>query len=590
MRVLLIDPEDDLQGEPWGFLRWDRVIDLGGAGAEAYARAAAGFRCSVIALNGFRENFREMRRVRDLMAVGMGQLTDSFGLDWWELTAILVHEYLEIAFLLGELTKSFGSQDEVHVSRPGLYADILRLPLGTRVHTFPMPAHRQRGGLRHYIKTFRKFPALQLLEILWDKTDAGYQIRGSFSSKPKPQADAVVLTPSSYVNVSRTAAEYAEILPEARFLLVATRRSGWIKNLPTNVVATWLRRYASLRIPSRKLEYRDLLKRWGLLRNDLRAVPEIRTLDELGYLNRFSNWFARGLEIRDAWRNVLESEPVQAVICADDTNPHTHIPLLLAAHRGLPTIACHHGALDGRYMFKRTHADVVLVKGEMEKDYLVRGCAIPPKRVEIGAPARPAYLREEAGDKSCIVFFSEPYEVGGGRSRSFYEDILPPLAEMAWAEKKKLVIKLHPSESLSERSHLVKQILRPAKRRVTLVVGGTLQAELMNHAWFGVAVLSTVAVECALRGIPCFLCAWLESSHYGYVAQFARFNAGIRLEKAGDLREIPNFLRSYQKPSAVRENCWTPIKAERLRELLRVNGQSPALAERKYERVGKDIR
>lgn len=592
MRVLLIHPEDELQGEPWGSQPWDRVIDLGQAGAENYARAVAGFRCSVSTLSEFRENFREMRRVRDLMALGGGRLNDGFGLDWWELTAILVHQYLEVTFLLGELVKGFGTQDEVHVSRPGLYADVLRWALGPRLHTWPTRGDRQKGGLRRYVRTFRKFPASQLLQILWDKTDAGYQIRGSFSSKPKPQPGAVVVMPSSYVNVSRTAAEYAEILPETQFLLVVTRRSGWIKNLPANVTKTWLRRYASVRVPSREVECRDLLNRWDRLREELKHVPEIRALGELGYFNEFPNWFAHGLEIRDAWRNVLDSEPVQAVICADDSNPHTHIPLILAAQRGRPTIACHHGALDGRYMIKRSHADVVLVKGEMEKDYLVRQCRVPPEKVEIGAPALPPHLREATGpsEKSCIVFFSEPYEVTGGRCRGFYEDILPTLAEMAIAEKRKLVIKLHPSESLSERSRFVEQILRPEQRRVTQVVGGALQSELLNHTWFGVTVLSTAAVECALRGIPCFLCNWLESSHYGYIGQFAKFEAGVRLEKAGDLREVLNVLRSYQEPSAVRENCWTPIKAQRLRDLLSIKGQSPAIHHRRYESVARDIR
>ena len=47
-----------------------------------------------------------------------------------------------------------------------------------------------------------------------------------------------------------------------------------------------------------------------------------------------------------------------------------------------------------------------------------------------------------------------------------------------------------------------------------------LQPEMLNKTWFGVTILSTVVVECALRGIPCFLCAWLESWPYGYIDQF----------------------------------------------------------------------
>ena len=412
----------------------------------------------------------------------------------------------------------------------------------------------------------KKFPVRQLLEIFWDKTDPGYQFRGSVSSRRKPLSDPVVLLPSAYINVSRTVVAYAESLPEARFLLVATRRSGWIESPPPNVSMTWLRRYASVRIPSREVECRDLITRWESLRSELKAVPEFRTLAELGCLDNFPRRFARGLEIRDAWRNVLDAEPVQAVICADDSNPYTHIPLLLAVQKGLPTISCHHGALDGRYMFKRNHADVLLAKGKMEEDYYVRLCGIPPETVEVGAPILPVDLKQESSPDTgpFIVFFSEAYEVAGGRARGFYQDILPSLADLALSEGRELIIKLHPSESLSERSRIVEQTLRPEQRRVTRVADGPLQSEMLNKAWFGVTIMSTVVVECALRGIPCFLCAWLESWPYGYVDQFTRFGVGIRLNQPGEIRQIPATLRSHKAGGAIRENCWSPIETQRL--------------------------
>jgi hypothetical protein len=519
----------------------------------------------------------------------MARLTDRFGLDWWELTSILVHQQLESVLVLRLLVETLDPLDEVYVSRPCFQAEVLRISLVSRVHVFAWRGTRHKRGARHYLRVLKKFPARQLLEIFWDKTDPGYQFRGSLGSLRKPLSDAVVLLPSAYVNVSRTGVAYAESLPEARFLLVVTRRSGWIQSPPANVAMTWLRRYASVRVPSRELECKDLVRRWEALRDDLSVAPEFRILDALACFDDFGDRFARGLEIRDAWRNVFDTEPVRAVLCADDSNPYTHIPLLLAAQKGLPTIACHHGALDGRHMFKRNHADVVLAKGEMERDYLVRLCGVPSARVEIGAPmlrhdlqVREAH-EESAKSRPYIVFFSEAYETGGGRARGFYQDILPALADLALAEGRQLVIKLHPSESFSERSRLVEQILRPERQPVARVVSGPLQPEMLNRTWFGVTVLSTVVTECALRGIPCFLCAWLESWPYGYVDQFTHFGIGIRLSEPSQISEILALLRNYKAErtqenrtheNQVQENCWSPIERERLQALLGIGQEA----------------
>lgn len=568
MRVLLIHPEDNLQKGPWNGSKWDRVLDLGQAGMESYRLAAARFGCAVTPLQSFRKDFKEIRRVKELLNLGLGRLTDGFGLDWWELTSILVHPQLESLILLQELMETLHESDEVYVSRPGFHASALRLALGSRLHVFPAPAGQRTRGAGHYFRALKKFPVGQLLEIFWDKTDPGYQRRGFLGGTRKPQDAPLVLLPTAYVNASRTAIAYAKILADANFLLVATRPSGWITNPPANVATAWLRSYASVRIPARKAERADLMSRWASLREELERVPEFSVLSQLGGFDEFPDRFARGLEIRDAWRNVLDREPVHAVLCADDSNPYTHIPLLLAGQRALPAIACHHGALDGRYMFKRSHADVVLAKGRMEQDYLVSLCGLPASQVEVGAPAEDENRESGQDRKSAIVLFSEPYEAMGGRGADAYQDILPQLADLALSEGRELVVKLHPAESISERTRLVSQTLSSQQGRIARVVGGPLRSELLDRTWFGITILSTVAVECALRGIPCFLCRWLESSPYGYIDQFTRFGAGVALRQPDEIKQIPRLLQGGKAEGVSRANFWTPIEAERFRTLL----------------------
>jgi hypothetical protein len=148
----------------------------------------------------------------------------------------------------------------------------------------------------------------------------------------------------------------------------------------------------------------------------------------------------------------------------------------------------------------------------------------------------------------------------------FYRDVVPELAKLALENGKELVIKLHPAESMRERRRMVMNLVSGELRGVVRMVEGPLREELLKGAWFAVTVISTTAVDCASRGIPVFLCGWLENWPYGYLGQFAAFGAGKKLLGAGEIAEIPRLLRSFQ--ACERGNLWATIRPERLEELL----------------------
>jgi len=135
-------------------------------------------------------------------------------------------------------------------------------------------------------------------------------------------------------------------------------------------------------------------------------------------------------------------------------------------------------------------------------------------------------------------------------------------------------VKLHPAESERERASMVARILSARQQTATRVVSGPLTEDLLAEAWFGITILSTVAFECAVRGIPCFLCKWLEFWPYGYVEQFIRFGAGIGLNDPSEIEKIPAYLQQYPLSAHVKENCWQPAAAGRLRELLSASGNA----------------
>lgn len=583
MKILLIHPNDDPEKGLWASESWDRIVDLGLGGVNSYQRWTQKFKCPVTTLDSLRDGFDDFQRIRELLGLGNGRLLDECGLDWWEIMSLLLHGELETLILLQRFASSVGSSDKIYISRPGLHASLLECLLRSPVKSFPLRRDAQKGGLGHYFRVSSKLSAPQIIDVFWDKYDSGYQFRGRLGRKRQSLRHPVVLLPTAYVNVSRTGVAYANTFPEENFLLVATRRSGWVEDPPRNVAAAWLSLYASVR--DRSAENAEMQGRWRSLLRKLGETTEFEILNRLGFLDSFPQRFRHGFEVRDAWLNVLDTEPIQAVLCADDSNPYTRIPLLLAQARGLPNIACHHGALDGRYVFKRSYGDVIWAKGKMEEDYLVRRCGVPQERVEIAAPVMPANWNtldktKRQDFKPYILFFSEACDVSGGRQEEFYRDILPPLASLARAGGRKLIVKLHPAESERERAGMLTRILSAEQKTATLVISGPLTEELLAKAWFGITILSTVATECAVRGIPCFLCKWLESWPYGYVEQFIHFGVGIGLNHPDEIARIPEYLRANPVSGDVRENCWRPANQGRLRELSTASGKGFATAVR----------
>ncbi len=566
MKILLVHPDDSPARSRCFHQRWDQVIDLGKAGCDSYTHWTRQFGCPVIPLDSLRIGVLEYRRVSEIFQSGCGRLVDSCGLDWWELTAMFFHEEIELLGILRRLAGQLGSDDQLFLTRPGFYADALCFLLGDRLHLLSSRSSTKASGL-HYLRVAARFPMAQLAEIFWDKYDPCYSLRRHFSAKRQPSRNPVVLLPSAYVNVSHMAIAYARTVPELNFLLVATRRSGWLAEASANVTMAKLASYAKDSLATSR-EYEDLLQKWQIFRAELESVPEISLLRHLRCLDSFPKLLRQGLAIRDAWRRVLETEPVKAVLCADDSNPYTHIPVLLARNRGIPAIACHHGALDGAHLFKRSHADVILAKGKMEQDYLVRVCGVPNVNVEIGAPAdwSPTCVRRDGDSAPFITFFSEPYEVASARTDEFYRDLLPRLADLALKAGRKLVVKLHPFESRRERQRLINRILTAEQQDVATIVNGALSEDLLQKTWAGITVLSTAASECAVRGIPSFLCGWLEYSHYGYIEQFERFGVGQVLRSPEEIAEIPQLIRHYRQPE-VSSNLWQPVTSARLQEL-----------------------
>jgi hypothetical protein len=553
MKVLLLHPEDKFP-LPGLAVHWDLIVDLGRAPSATYERWSRQAGCETISLFQSAAEIGDLGCLRELLQLGMNLMVDSLGIDWWDLLCLFIAGDLQQLMLVHRLSKELHPNCDLYSSRPHPLATALQRLLGARLTVLESGLRSAVRRARHYQSVVSHSDPNQFAQMLEDKFDGMHSIRRRFTSRCQRRGQPIILLPSAYVNVSRTALAYAEMLPDHQFLLVRTRRSATLRSLPPNVRSASLSPYF---VSSDKGEIAFLLESWERLRRRLiEAAAEFNSADAAGILERIPPLLPWGIALRDAWRQLFESEDVTACLSADDSNPPSSIPLILAKKRGLPSLASHHGALDSTMAVKVNHADFYLVKSEMERDYLRRICHLAPERIAIAAPAQPKPSASQLGTRGSrpwLVFFTEPYQNCWWRKDEIYRDLLPRLCALAQSCGLRLVFKLHPFESIKGHRKMLRR-LAPEQERQIEVLAGLPSERVWNNIQFALTVQSSTTLECAARDIPVFLCAWLRDPYSGYVLQYARFGVGHILDSPEQIAKIPELLATQNAaPSTFRK-------------------------------------
>jgi len=570
MRILLLHPEDSATHGPWCGSHWDLIVDLGFASASSYEGWTRQLGARVLSIYQFSGQGEGYRWANQLLDHGRGRLLDSMGLDWWEILAVWSFHELQAMYLVKQLQREIDlASSEILASRQHSFTRVLEQILGRRIIHFKEEKSTPLRRVARMLRSACRLRLTQMVEISGDKWDASFQLRRHLNQHNRARlSEPVVLLPSAYSNVTRTVLAYAAQLPHRRFLLVTTRRSALPQSLPGNVKLAPLAAYV-VPLPSAEAEITGLTNRWQDFLGALPGAEDFRHAVAAGFWNYFPQHLKNGLRLREAWKNVLESEPVKGVLCGDDLNYYTRLPLLLAHRAGLQAVYCNHGALDGGFLFKLPLASAFLVKGEMESDYLRRARNVDPERIYTGAPGSNNVVTKHQSRQSegAIVFFSQPYEVEGGRADAIYRELLPRLHSVAQRIQRKLIVKLHPFESLRERTALVASVLSRKAASEVEIISRVPVEDVMSRAWCGIAIDSSAAVECALRGIPFFLCGWLDFMGVGYLRQFARFGVAQVLDAPEQLEQIPDMAGSWRISPEALQRIWheaDPVELELL--------------------------
>lgn len=572
MKVLFVDSRDHpaaFKGE-----RCDWMIDLGWAPQSTYEAWARQFSCRVDSLQQYQAFEADTDFYRCIAAKG-AHLIDQENIDWWQLFLLYFTEQIRQISGLMRLSERLNKNDQIVFARQCFEAQVIAHLQGSPPRILKHDFINRSIG--HYLHELWALPAWQIRQIFWDKYDPAFALRHKFMRARVAAKFPQILAPSTYVNTSKMAMDFATALPEHHFLLVTTRASGNVSVMPANASSASIGCYASK--PDFAQEYESLINAWGKFSNDLIRDSETEIMHALNVFAGFPKFLKQGLGVRNAWQRVFERESIEGIVCCDN-NPFALLTVLLGQKRGIPTVSCHHGALDWRYGVLDEYADVVLAKGKMEQDYLVRVCKMPAEKVQVGTPAirNVAISRKKSDSKQALVFFSEPYEGHGARAEEIYKSAIRALADLAIKTGRTLLIKLHPFENLRQRGMLIKKILSPEQQQVVQVIAGALTSELLARSWAGVTVLSTAALDCAAAGVPCFLCEWLQYPHHGYGEQFVRFHAGYPLQSANDISSIPEVVRLHPQDSSASTALWQPILSADLKSLFSSNERAKTVA------------
>jgi hypothetical protein len=572
MKIILVHPDDAIASGSWTDTRWDLIVDLGWSGRASYAHLPDRFGCSVFSIYELMDHQSHRRQLRELLSTGLDHLVDSESIDWWDLFAGPLYQQIEHVMLASVLAEQFSADAEIFATRPHFATQALAMLTGREIRTFsPVQKTRLRRDASRLLKKLSALGFSQIVEIAFDKWDGDYRLRRLIRGRRSESAMRAVLLPSAYVNVSRTQIAYACMLPDRRFLMVATRQSGRRVELPANVELRSLASYVPGYSSATESERVELLARWEKLRSERLAANRVLGLaTKLHLFDSFPRFLKSGLRVRDTWREVLSNEPIQAVFSADEHNPFTRLPTLLASSRRLPTISCDHGALNMTYGIRGECADVYLAAGEMARDYMISWCGLPADKIRIGGPAKVARPAPSTGKQArdWIVFFSEAYEVSSARTEMLYSELLPEVCLLARQTHRKLIVKLHPFESFRARWALINKVLSEEDRAVIEMREGPMTPDLLERAWFSVTVESSVAVESTSNGVPCFLCGWFDGSWYDYGKQYARYSAGYALNSPECIRQIPKLLEEIRVTDTTRQALHAPISSEQLDSIL----------------------
>lgn len=253
-----------------------------------------------------------------------------------------------------------------------------------------------------------------------------------------------------------------------------------------------------------------------------------------------SDWLAQfmkrhlpsGLFQSELFASFIETVQPSAIVVGNPVH-EAHL-LHCAKKRGIPTILLQHGILGDFCQLLDPPVDHYIVRGRFWQEFL--SCDARKRSVILNPPQTliPSGKAVANADRERhILFLTAPYGVHEFMHLADLDDILASMLQVAFKEKMKLVVRVHPSESIGYYQQIVTRLideLRLRDVRVEYSHGPGLE-QLVRGSAVAVTFCSTVFLDCLREGIPLVSFDWHDFSYKKQIEKMNVFHFAENLEE-----------------------------------------------------------
>lgn len=274
----------------------------------------------------------------------------------------------------------------------------------------------------------------------------------------------------------------------------------------------------------------ELSKAREYITRHIREVPLTGDDDLARDLFLESYWLAQfmkrhlpsGLFQSELFESFVEKVKPSAIVVGNPV--HEAYLLHCAKGHGIPTILLQHGILGDFCQLLDPPADHYVVRGRFWQEFLSRDAR---KRSVILNPPQSSITDEklDTNTEKHILFLTAPYGVQEFMHLADLDDILATLLQVASAEKIKLVVRVHPSESVGYYQQIVTRLMSEQSLHnvdVAYSQGPGLE-QLVRESIVAVTYCSTVFLDCLRENIPLVSFGWHDFSFKQQIENYKIF-------------------------------------------------------------------